>query len=273
MIFHELCHSMIQGPDSVTLPDWGLNEVQETRGPLLEHACLRLQALLSRPYGLHLVLAPTTDFREFYDALPENPLGDDESSRLARQASQRVNRFPWAPHVETALRATEAIVRATASSSPGRNSVFSRLAPRVERHVAGFPLGSGGSCGTCTWRSANGKCLQANVRVDGSLPSCERWEAAGLDCQQCGACCREGYDTVEIGPRDPVRKAHPDLVVLRHGRPGIARDGVRCAALTGGTATQPYSCRIYADRPKPCRDLPVGSTNCLIARRRVGLSR
>ncbi len=104
------------------------------------------------------------------------------------------------------------------------------------------------------------------------LPACERFEPA-LDCQRCGACCREGYDTVEIGLRDPVRKKHPELITSRDGRLGVAREGSRCAALSGDGVDEPHACRIYSDRPKPCRELAVSSTNCLIARRRVGLSR
>ena len=37
MIFHELCHSLVQGPDSFTVPDWGLDNVapgDEVEAPL-----------------------------------------------------------------------------------------------------------------------------------------------------------------------------------------------------------------------------------------------
>jgi hypothetical protein len=42
MIFHELCHSLIEGPDSFGRADWGMDNT----GPdhdWREHACLHLQ--------------------------------------------------------------------------------------------------------------------------------------------------------------------------------------------------------------------------------------
>lgn len=270
MIFHELCHSLVQGDASFALPDWGLDN-QSDRDVPQEHACLRLQALLSRPYGLGVVLAPTTDFRAFYDALGDDPLSNDESSLLARRAAARSTSNRWAPHLHEALKATEDIVR-TAARYAGPLSLFAQVRSHVALHVSGFPLGSRGQCGGCTWRSAGGSCAQAKARMPAELPACERFEPA-LDCQTCGACCREGYDAVEVGVRDPVRKKHPELIVTRDGRLGMAREGSRCAALSGDGVNEPHACRIYADRPKPCRELDVSSTNCLIARRRVGLSR
>jgi hypothetical protein len=44
-----------------------------------------------------------------------------------------------------------------------------------------------------------------------------------------------------------------------------------CAALAGGSGS-PYACTVYEARPRACRDLSRGSANCLLARRRVGLS-
>lgn len=270
MIFHELCHSLVQGDDSFALPDWGLDN-QSDRDVVQEHACLRVQALLSRPYGLGAVLAPTTDFRAFYDALGDDPLAADESSQLARRGVARATGSRWAPHLHDALHATEVIVR-TAARYAGPLSLFAQVQARMGRHASGFPLGTRGECGGCAWRSASGSCAQAKARMAPDLPACERFEPA-LDCQQCGACCRQGYDTVEIGARDPVRKAHPELITTRDGRLAIARTGDRCAALSGDGVAEPHVCRIYADRPRPCRELAVSSTNCLIARRRVGLSR
>jgi hypothetical protein len=270
LIFHELCHSLVQGDASFALPDWGLDN-QSDRDVPQEHACLRVQALLSRPYGLGAVLAPTTDFRAFYDALGDDPLSTDESSLLARRAAARSTSNRWGPHLHAALKATEDIVR-TAARYAGPLSLFAQVQSHVALHASGFPLGTRGQCGGCAWRSVGGSCAQAKARMPAELPACERFELA-LDCRQCGACCREGYDAVEIGVRDPVRKKHPELVTLRDGRLGMAREGSRCAALSGDGVEAPHVCRIYSDRPKPCRELAVSSTNCLIARRRVGLSR
>lgn len=95
--------------------------------------------------------------------------------------------------------------------------------------------------------------------------------AAELDCRACGACCREGFDAVEISPRSAFRKKHPDLVeVTPMGRLGVKRAGPRCACLHGDLA-RGFSCVVYADRPKPCRDVEVGGEACRFARARVGL--
>ena len=72
MILHELCHSLIEGTDSLAVPDFGLDNESE-RDVVREHACLRLQAWLTEEHGLRHVLAPTTDFRSYYDGLPEDP--------------------------------------------------------------------------------------------------------------------------------------------------------------------------------------------------------
>jgi len=116
MIFHELCHSMIEGPSSLAVPDFGLDN-ESARDVVREHACLRLQAAVAEAHGLRAVLAPTTDFRAYYDALPGDPLGDgtDPAIPLARAARARFDAPPWAPHVDAGLRATSAVVRAVGS--------------------------------------------------------------------------------------------------------------------------------------------------------------
>jgi Fe-S-cluster containining protein len=86
---------------------------------------------------------------------------------------------------------------------------------------------------------------------------------------------------VQVSTRDPVRKKHPELVVLRGPYLEIRREGDRCSMLGGGAVTtrpdgtrhhEPYACAIYADRPRTCRDFTNGGEHCLTARRRVGLS-
>ncbi len=101
-----------------------------------------------------------------------------------------------------------------------------------------------------------------------------------LDCQRCGACCREAYDAVEVGPRERVVRAQPSLVVARPGGPDgaprleLLRNGPpgksSCAALGGAPGA--WSCRIYLDRPRTCRDFARGGGHCLDARRKLGLS-
>ena len=143
MIFHELCHSLVQGPESLRWPDWGLDNLTD-RDTVREHACLRLQALLARPHGLGAVLAPTTDYREFYDRLGDDPLGGDESSRLARLGAGRAGLQPWGPHLQQALSATEQIVRA-ATAYADAASVFGTVRPPIALHRSGFPLRATGT--------------------------------------------------------------------------------------------------------------------------------
>ena len=120
MIFHELCHALVEGPASFAHPDWGLDNTGD-RDVAREHACLRAQATLAGRHGLRALLAPTTGFREFYDRLSEDPLAPapgaaaaDPSLALARAAVARAQEPPWAPYLDSALCATAAIARAVA---------------------------------------------------------------------------------------------------------------------------------------------------------------
>jgi hypothetical protein len=107
MILHELCHSLVEGAESLHLSDFGLDNASD-RDVQREHACLRLQAWLTNPHGLRRVLAPTTDFRAYYDALCADPLSplDDAAARMAREGADRSRQAPWAPHLQQGLEAT-----------------------------------------------------------------------------------------------------------------------------------------------------------------------
>jgi hypothetical protein len=110
MIFHELCHSLVQGEAHITSPDWGLENL-DARDVVRELACLRVQAALAGEYGLREFLAPTTDFRATYDALPALPLeGEGEAEQLAREAYERASRGPWSPHLRRGLEATRNVL-------------------------------------------------------------------------------------------------------------------------------------------------------------------
>lgn len=275
MIFHELCHSLVEGEDSFGKPDWGMDNT----GPdhdYREHACLRTQWVLAGRHGLRGVFAPTTDFRAFWNTLAGDVLADrnDPSVRLAVAALRRASLPPWAPALGEALVASSRIAAEVARFSAEPASLWRLVEPAPASHPTGLPPGAAGSCGTCAWRAGT-KCRQADARVEQAWPGCERFEAA-LDCQTCGACCREAYHSVEVGRRDPVRKKQPGYVVDRGTYLEVLRDGGRCAALHGGvveagTVTR-YHCVIYDDRPRTCRDFTLGSAHCLTARRRVGLS-
>ena len=280
MIFHELCHSLVEGPDSFARPDWGMDNT----GPdhdWREHACLRVQWTLASRHGLRGLFAPTTDFRAFWDELAGDVLADrdDRSVQAAIAAVRRAEQPPWAPALTEALAATARIARDVHAFADDTAVLWRAVTPAPDAHPSGLPPGSAtGSCGTCAWRYTQrgvARCRQAEARVDAAWPACERYEPA-LDCQSCGACCRAAYHSVEVSRRDPVVKAQPGYIVDRGTYLEIRRDGDRCGALCGGELrdgrTTRFHCAIYDDRPKTCRDFTQGSAHCLTARRRVGLS-
>jgi hypothetical protein len=279
MIFHELCHSLVEGEQSFTRADWGMDNT----GPdhdWREHACLRVQWVLAGRHGLHTLFAPTTDFRvAFWDRLSGNVLADrtERSVVAAIAALRRADHPPWGPALGEALAASAQIARATAPF--GETGTLWQAITTRAAHPTGLPAGDTGTCGTCAWRFDHrgvARCRQANAKIDPAWLGCERFEAA-LDCQTCGACCRAAYHSVEVSPRDPIVKKQPTYVVDRTTYLEIIRNGDRCGALEGGDddgtghATR-YACVIYDDRPKTCRDFTLGSEHCLTARRRVGLS-
>lgn len=111
MILHELCHSLIEGAQSLRLPDFGLDN-ESVRDVVREHACLRLQAWLNDKHGLRGALAPTTDFRSYYDELPEDPFaGEDPAIELAKAGAARSEEAPWAPHLQEGLEVTTRVMK------------------------------------------------------------------------------------------------------------------------------------------------------------------
>lgn len=282
MIFHELCHSLVEGEGAFAAPDWGMDNT----GPdhdWREHACLRAQWVLTGLYGLRGVFAPTTDFRAFWDTLAGDVLADraDRATRAAITAIRRADQPPWAPALHDALAATARIAAAVAPTAAAP-SLWALATPPAAAHPTGLPAGdAAGSCGTCAWRYTERgalRCRQTATRLEPAWSACARYEAE-LDCQTCGACCREAYHSVEVSRRDPAVRAQPGFIVDRGTYLEVRRCGDRCSALAGGTQDPAaperitrYHCTIYDDRPRTCRDFTLGSTHCLTARRRVGLT-
>lgn len=275
MIFHELCHSLVEGPDAFATPDWGLDNRHEDDN-FREHAALRVQATLAGRVGLREVLGPTTDFRAFYDGLGLDALSDchDETTALAKQALRRAATNPWWPHLGKALEATADIIRITAQwAAPSEAPVLYRLREEpIKNHPTGLPgrhpkLGE--TCGECAWRTDSGHCHQSDKHVDETLGGCERFELP-FDCQDCGACCRAAYHSVTIAEGDKVAERHPSLMVVHENYTEIRRDGDHCAALV--TEGSRHSCSIYEDRPTCCRDFSNAGLHCVTARRRLGFS-
>jgi hypothetical protein len=67
---------------------------------------------LTEKYGLRGALAPTTDFRAYYDELPEDPCADDmdPATVAAKLGAARSEEGPWAPHLWEGLEATAKIL-------------------------------------------------------------------------------------------------------------------------------------------------------------------
>jgi hypothetical protein len=302
MILHELCHALVEGEDGERAEDWGLPN-SDAGNPWREHACLRVQAYLADSVGLRDFFAPTTDFRiSFWNSLPKDPFAAstesggrrERSCVAARRALWRASLPRWAP-LKQALASSAVIAAATPRSLPSEAetaagkgalklmpSLWSEVQTPPGRHQAGHATLAfhfdGHGCADCAWGFSDrgGRhCRHVpELRLPPDAWACSRWEPANeLNCQTCGACCREAYHAVEVTSREAVNKRHPDLVVVTGSHRKLKREGSRCAALSGGTTPhEAYACAIYEDRPRTCRDFTFGSENCLDARRRVGLS-
>ena len=125
MILHELCHLLVEGPEAMMLPDWGLQNDPSKR--VHEHATLRIQAALADTVGLRSFFASTTVFRKYFDDLPCSPLddGDDPAIALANVAWQRSRAASWRESLDDALRRTAEVARIVQPVSPS-DSVWHR---------------------------------------------------------------------------------------------------------------------------------------------------
>lgn len=282
LIYHEICHSLVAGPRGRTLLDWGMSNTDDS-DLVFEHACHRVQAALAAPYGLRDFFAVTTDWRPYWDALPEDPLadGDDPAIPLAREAHRRAHLEPTRIALFDALEQTAKVAAVMHQLPLPLNSLWERA---QRRHPTGLLMARDpvGTCGECAWVYQNKglRCRRSAANpsergvVQGAWPACLSFERpfAAEECRTCGACCREGYDRVELRRGDAVHKKHPGLVERdESGVAFISRPDGKCRALSLGTGR--YACTIYEDRPKSCAELELGGEACLTARRRVGLTR
>lgn len=148
-------------------------------------------------------------------------------------------------------------------------------------HPSGLPNGDGAhTCGACAWLDGS-VCRFAEhaPRLAADTPGCAFWEPP-VECDPCGACCREAFDSVPVTDEDQARLAgHTELIREHddgwrdlHRAPSRSGCGTRCIALRGDGDGAPFRCIVYDRRPDNCRDLARGSDACLTARRRVGLT-
>jgi len=136
MILHEFCHWITNGVDTFHERDWGF--ALDAELDWREHSCLRLQAALADRHGLRLQLAPTSQFRAYYDRIPADPFApvadaphEDEVVALARVAWERAQGEPWAIPLAAALDATARI-----------RGVVSGFLPDYQSDLADDPLPS-----------------------------------------------------------------------------------------------------------------------------------
>ena len=253
LVFHELCHGIVEGPAGWSRPDWSLrNDDDDPEQVVREHACLRVQIALCEQFGLRKVMAPTTVYRAYHDAIVGDPLvGPDPAAGLARAALERPESAPWLATVRAALAATlgllhqaDAPITTTMTTTETASASASTSTAGLEPlHPVGFSWGRADrTCGDCAWIHRGGRgrpvhrCRQsargeeAGARTLPDLRACVRFEPPVV-CQDCGACCREAYHSVTVSMRDPVVWKQPALIV-RHGhRFEIRREKDRCAAL------------------------------------------
>lgn len=280
LVFHELCHAAVEGVDRIQESDWGLSNDGDEHVDR-EQACLRLQAALATPMGLRQLMAPTTSHRSYYQGLPPLALaGEGSVVEQARKGYRTLETHPFFPHVANALIETQRIVAQHGGIPLG---VGGAQLPALESpwqvHPSGFfsiPnafLSRTASCQACAWYdSGGGECKKARATVPPDAGACERFEAS-LECGACGACCREGFDVVELGAEERFLQRHGAMIVEEDGRLQLPRPGGVCVALASRPqGTSAFRCNVYEDRPDACRAFEVAGENCLLARKRTGLS-
>lgn len=290
MILHEVCHGLTEGEASFGKADWGLpnmpDQVNEST-KIREHACLRLQAALTRPYGLDQLLAPTTEFRAYYDQLPENPiqslsLVQDPACMIAQEALQLARKAPYHQILRKALSKTASIHQMMKNLSFPSSKIPSiwKTAPPPLLHPSLFPFSKENkehTCQTCAWfQQQKGECskskvfFESNPKISKHSSACVMYEKS-LDCQSCAACCRDFFELVPIRKTDTILKKAPFLIQKQDNRFFMRREHKKCVALEH-LNSQSHHCSIYQDRPQTCQDFTQGSQACLLARQKTGIS-
>lgn len=73
MVLHELCHALVEGPEAMGTPDWGL-DFDNPNHRAHEFAALRLQASFADHVAMRNFFGSTTDFRWYFDLIPNDSL-------------------------------------------------------------------------------------------------------------------------------------------------------------------------------------------------------
>jgi hypothetical protein len=116
LVFHELCHALIEGEAKLNAIDWGLENTDD-RDISREYAALRLQAHLSDAAGLRALMPPTTQWRPYYESLQSSALDGQDEAALVVQAAIVSRLFSrWQPLLTNALNLTAVCLRDGAQS-------------------------------------------------------------------------------------------------------------------------------------------------------------
>lgn len=128
MVLHECCHAIAEGPESWHKVDWGLR-MDRPEQRIRELVCLRIQAAITRPFGLTDMLGSTTNLRSYYDSLPANPLAidiNDPAADMARAAFESPANETLIVRLQTALKKTRQLADLIQEDSDPR-SIWSRI--------------------------------------------------------------------------------------------------------------------------------------------------
>ncbi|MCB9508445.1 MAG: hypothetical protein H6700_03520 [Myxococcales bacterium] len=129
IVLHELCHFAVEGVSSRSSPDWGLDNTTERDVPQ-EHAALVAQLLVLAPHHLEGTLAPTTDFRAWYDEVLA-PLGPALRASLHDGVAMNAA-------VADAVAAGGASLTGAASAEPGTAARVASQGARAALALRGF---------------------------------------------------------------------------------------------------------------------------------------
>jgi hypothetical protein len=193
MIFHELCHSLVEGEQAFARPDWGMDNTDPNHD-WREHACLRVQWVLAGRHGLRAVFAPTTEFRAFWDQLSGDVLAEraDPSVQAAIAGLGRAGQPPWAPALEQALAATVQIAQAAARFAQYERTPVSASKPSLPASPNGVRVPFG-NVAEAPAKPANHRDRHCSLWLEVVAPPAPHptglpARAAGADPATCSAC-------------------------------------------------------------------------------------
>ncbi|MDD3326818.1 MAG: YkgJ family cysteine cluster protein [Zoogloea sp.] len=98
-------------------------------------------------------------------------------------------------------------------------------------------------------------------------------QASANPCQACGACCatfRVSFYWADAEARGLPPTLTEQVTPWLGCMAGTNHRKPRCVALAGAIGSE-VGCRVYEQRPEPCREVQAGDSQCLKARARHGL--